>query len=199
MPSPDPELETLRAKVNCAAILEGWPSPWRLDVKESTTTALKYRRGAGEILIVNHGGRGWWDPQSDRKGDVFSLIQHLDARLNFGHVRCILRPFAGVSPRYPIAERRKTLPDVPIGAPATPFRRDGKHSATSSSSSSHAKISRAWPGPLNTPISRRNSSSARCGVRCAAWAFPAAAFSSPAAESASSSPCSPRLSPTNAR
>ncbi len=37
MPSPDPELETLRAKVNCAAILEGWPSPWRLDVKESTT------------------------------------------------------------------------------------------------------------------------------------------------------------------
>src|SRR5271166_4375854 len=115
MPSPDPELETLRAKVNCAAILEGWPSPWRLDVKESTTTALKYRRGVGEILIVNHGGRGWWDPQSDRKGDVFSLVQHLDARLNFGHARRILRPFAGVCPSYPAAERRERLPDVPIG------------------------------------------------------------------------------------
>ena len=26
-----------------------------------SSIALKYRRGKGEILIVSHGGKGWWD------------------------------------------------------------------------------------------------------------------------------------------
>jgi hypothetical protein len=47
------------------------------DVKESTRKAVKYRRGA-EIVIVIHGARGWVDPLSDTKGDVFSLAEHLD-------------------------------------------------------------------------------------------------------------------------
>jgi hypothetical protein len=70
----DPEIEELRDKVHCAVVLEHTPPLWKLDRKESTKLSLKYRRGKGEILIVSHGGRGWWDPTSDAKGDVFSLV-----------------------------------------------------------------------------------------------------------------------------
>jgi hypothetical protein len=52
-------------------VLEQTPPCWKLDRKESTKLSLKYRRGKGEILIVSHAGRGWWDPTSDAKGDVF--------------------------------------------------------------------------------------------------------------------------------
>ena len=61
----DPEIEELRDKVHCAVVLERTPPPWKLDRKESTRLSLKYRRGKGEILIVSHAGRGWWDPTSD--------------------------------------------------------------------------------------------------------------------------------------
>ena len=54
---------------------------WKLDRKESTKLSLKYRRNKGEILIVNHAGRGWWDPTSDAKGDVFRLVQRLEPGL----------------------------------------------------------------------------------------------------------------------
>jgi hypothetical protein len=67
----------------------------------STKRALKYRRGPGEIVIINHDGRGWWDPQSDAKGDVFNLAQHLDPSLNFGQVRRVLRGPVGIAPSYP--------------------------------------------------------------------------------------------------
>jgi hypothetical protein len=69
------EIETLRDKVPCAAVLER--EGWTVDVKESTTRAVKYRRGAGEIIIVIHNGRGWFDPLSDSKGDVFTLAGYL--------------------------------------------------------------------------------------------------------------------------
>ena len=59
------------------------------------------------MLIVTHEGRGWWDPQSTAKGDVFTLVQHLDPSLNFGHVRQILRRLVGIAPRYTLAERRR--------------------------------------------------------------------------------------------
>ena len=95
----DPEIEDLRDKVHCAVVLERTPPPWKLDRKESTKLSLKYRRGKGEILIVSHGGKGWWDPTSDAKGDVFSLVQRLEPGINFGHVRKRLREFAGLSPR----------------------------------------------------------------------------------------------------
>jgi hypothetical protein len=101
----DPEIEELRDKVHCAVVLERTPPPWRLDRKESTKLSLKYRRGKGEILIVSHGGKGWWDPTSDAKGDVFGLVQRLEPGLNFGHVRKRLREFAGLSPNYPAADR----------------------------------------------------------------------------------------------
>ena len=112
----DPEIEELRDKVHCAVVLERTLPPWMLDRKESTKLSLKYRRGKGEILIVSHGGKGWWDPTSDAKGDAFSLVQRLEPGINFGHVRKRLRQFAGLSPRFPIAERsgRRKASDRPV-------------------------------------------------------------------------------------
>ena len=99
----DPEIEKLREEVNCAALLERLPPPWLLDRAESTKNSLKYRRGAGEVIIVNHEGRGWWDPGSRAKGDVFDLVQHFDPSLSFGQVRKILREFIGIGPSFPNA------------------------------------------------------------------------------------------------
>ncbi len=103
----DVELQLFRSSVNCAAILEGMVGGWKLDVRESTRRALKYRRGKGEVLIVTHDGRGWWDPLSQAKGDIFDLVQYLDRSLNFGQVRQVLRRFVGVAPTYPTAIRAK--------------------------------------------------------------------------------------------
>ena len=112
----DAELEQLRAGVSCAVLLERLPPPWQLDQRESTRRCLKYRRGAGEVLIVNHDGRGWWDPMSRAKGDVFTLAQFLDPGLSFGQVRRLLRPFIGLSPTYPalVRRRQRRAPPVPV-------------------------------------------------------------------------------------
>ncbi|WP_426128297.1 DUF3991 domain-containing protein [Pararhizobium sp. PWRC1-1] len=56
--------------MSCGVVLE--QAGFHIDLKESTRRAVKYRRD-GEIAIVTHGGRGWFDPLSDRKGDVFGL------------------------------------------------------------------------------------------------------------------------------
>ncbi|AFL55226.1 hypothetical protein ABIE78_000157 [Sinorhizobium fredii] len=69
------EIEALRERVGCAAVLEH--AGFAIDAKESTRRAVKFRRGA-EIIIVVHEGRGWFDPLSDAKGDVFGLVEHLD-------------------------------------------------------------------------------------------------------------------------
>jgi hypothetical protein len=116
MQAEDAELDQFRRGVNCAALLEGWAPSWRLDRKESTRRALKYRREEGEVLIVNHDGRGWWDPQSTAKGDIFDLVQYLDPNLNFGQVRRELRRFVGVAPTFPLAlsGSAKNDPGVPI-------------------------------------------------------------------------------------
>jgi Protein of unknown function (DUF3991)/Toprim-like len=112
----DPEIEELREKVHCAVVVERTPPCWKLDRKESTKLSLKYRRGKDEILIVSHAGRGWWDPTSDDKGDVFRLVQRLEPGLNFGHVRKRLRAFAGLSPSFPSGDRagRRKDPDRPV-------------------------------------------------------------------------------------
>jgi Protein of unknown function (DUF3991)/Toprim-like len=112
----DAELEQMRAGVSCAVLLERHPSPWQLDKKESTRRCLKYRRAEGEILLVNHEGRGWWDPGSAAKGDIFALVQYLNPSANFGEVRKILRPFIGISPSFPLYEKvpSKEKPAVPF-------------------------------------------------------------------------------------
>jgi hypothetical protein len=114
----DHEIEELREKVHCAVVLEQTPPCWKLDRKESTKLSLKYRRGKGEILIVSHAGRGWWDPTSEAKGDVFRLVQRLEPGLSFGHVRKRLREFAGLSPSFPSADRAggRKEPDRAVAA-----------------------------------------------------------------------------------
>ena len=113
----DEELEALRAWVSCAVLLEQHPPPWQLDKRESTRNCLKYRRGEGEIILVTHQGRGWWDPGSTAKGDVFSLAQRLEPGLNLGQVRRLLRPLAGLVPSFPEHLRKgvRERPAVPIG------------------------------------------------------------------------------------
>lgn len=94
----DTELDRLRESISCAVVLENFSPPWKLDRAESTRDSLKYRRGKGEIIIVNHAGRGWWDAGGTAKGDVFDLVQHLRPDLKFGHVRKLLREYVGLPP-----------------------------------------------------------------------------------------------------
>jgi len=110
------ENERLKASVSCAALLERLPPVWRLDRAESTRRSLKYRRGPGEIVIVNHGGRGWWDPLSEAKGDVFTLVQHIDPSLTFAGACRVLRGLAGITPAFSVALRAAWTadPDVPV-------------------------------------------------------------------------------------
>jgi hypothetical protein len=107
MSEQDEEIQQLKAAVSCAALLERLPPVWRLDRAESTRRSLKYRRGEGEIVIVNHDGRGWWDPLSEAKGDIFSLVQHLDPSVNFNEARHVLRGFVGITPTFPEALRMR--------------------------------------------------------------------------------------------
>ena len=111
------EIARLKAEVHCATVLEQATPPWRLDRRESTRDALKYRRGEGEIIIINHGGRGWWDPMhADAKGDVFGLVQHLEPQRNFGEVRSRLRALVGIAPSYVehLKRRARRQADLPV-------------------------------------------------------------------------------------
>ena len=80
MSEQDKDIEWLKASVSCAVLLERLPPVWRLDRGESSRASLKYRRAPNEILIVNHDGRGWWDPLSDAKGDIFVSIRRVARR-----------------------------------------------------------------------------------------------------------------------
>ncbi|KDE19244.1 hypothetical protein AZ09_13145 [Acetobacter aceti 1023] len=105
------ELAVLRDRVRCEVVLER--EGYRLDraaTAQRSAKNLKFRRGEGEIIIVNHGGKGWWDPTNpDRsaRGDVFKLVQHLKPGLNLGHVRRELRNLIGLEPSYEVRERTK--------------------------------------------------------------------------------------------
>ena len=112
----DREIDELKASVSCATVLERLPPVWRLDAAESTRRSLKYRRSAGEIVIVNHDGHGWWDPLSPAKGDVFTLVRHLNPGLDFGAARRLLQGFAGIAPVFPpaLGVRRRNRPSVPF-------------------------------------------------------------------------------------
>jgi len=94
--SRDPELEALREKVDCRTLLER--DGWTTDAPRPNAISTKYRK-EGAIIIVIHTSKGWFDPVSDRKGDVISLAQHLWG-LNIGQVRRELRPLAGILPSY---------------------------------------------------------------------------------------------------
>jgi hypothetical protein len=103
------DIEGLRDRVSCAVVLE--QAGFQIDLKESTSRAVKYRRG-GEIIIVTHGGKGWFDPLSDRKGDVFALLSWLQPG-DFPAILNAARAFAGVMTSQPIwsAPSRRRTPD----------------------------------------------------------------------------------------
>lgn len=96
------DIEALRRRVGCAAVLE--TAGFAIDVKESTRKAAKYRRG-NEIVIVIHDGKGWFDPLSDAKGDVYSLIQHLDG-CNFVESVLQVASLVGFEPSQPHWQRQ---------------------------------------------------------------------------------------------
>ena len=149
----DPEIEDLRDKVHCAVVLERTPPPWTLDRKESTKLSLKYRRGKGEILIVSHAGRGWWDPTSDAKGDVFRLVQGWSQGLasDMSESACEHSPDCRQAFRRPIGQGTKTSrtePSPPAGPSEGRFGRTLRPGAISDDSVGCRQRSlRRHPGP----------------------------------------------------
>ncbi|KFL29749.1 hypothetical protein VW29_03900 [Devosia limi DSM 17137] len=106
------ELERLKDKVPCAAVLER--TGFALDLKESTRRAMKFRRDAA-IIIVIHDGRGWFDPLSDGKGDVFRLVEHLNG-VPFIEAMKEVTGLVGFVPTTPQWDRqsREREPDLSI-------------------------------------------------------------------------------------
>lgn len=131
------DIEELRGRVACAAVLES--AGFTVDLKESTRKAVKYRRG-DDIIIVIHDGRGWFDPLSDGKGDVYSLVRHLDG-CDFVEAFVHVASLVGFEPREPAWKRlsRKREPDKSIperwaarrkpwrGSAAWRYLRDERH------------------------------------------------------------------------
>jgi len=66
---------------------------------------------------------------SDRKGDIFTLVRHLDPGLNFGAACRVLRAFVGLAPSFPevLRVRRSRASDIPVAAwwERRPFLSDG--------------------------------------------------------------------------
>jgi len=105
------DIEELRARVPCAAVLE--QAGFAIDLKQSTRKAVKYRRG-DDIVIVIHEGRGWFDPLSDAKGDVFSLVEHLKG-IPFVEVLDHVASLVGFVPKEPVWTRRSRERDPDLG------------------------------------------------------------------------------------
>lgn len=122
------ELDELKEKVPCAAVLEHLG--FALDQKESTRKAMKHRRDTA-IIIVIHEGKGWFDPLSDAKGDVFDLVAHLEG---VPFVESITRVAAlvGFVPSEPAWERqsRERPPDPSIAERWAARRKPWRGSAT---------------------------------------------------------------------
>ncbi|RUV41172.1 DUF3991 domain-containing protein [Mesorhizobium sp. M1A.T.Ca.IN.004.03.1.1] len=106
------DVEELRDRVLCAAVLE--QAGFAIDLKESTRRAVKYRRG-DDIIIVIHDGKGWFDPLSDAKGDVFSLVAHLED-IGFAEVLQRVSELVGFVPSEPVWTRqpRDRAPDLGV-------------------------------------------------------------------------------------
>ncbi|MGV1760581.1 DUF3991 and toprim domain-containing protein [Rhizobium sp. A22-96] len=102
------EIERLRERLSCAVVLE--QAGFELDRRESTRRAVKYRRG-GEIIIMTHGGMGWFDPLSDGKGDVFALIGILQSS-NFAETLKAAVVLAGLTKSEPVQSVHKPRRDT---------------------------------------------------------------------------------------
>ena len=122
------DLEELRAKVACGAVLE--TAGFAVDLKESTRRAVKYRRG-DDIIIVIHDGQGWFDPLSDAKGDVFRLVEHLDD-LPFAAALYVVADLVGFVPAAPAWQRQshERMPDLSVSERWSARRKPWPGSAT---------------------------------------------------------------------
>ncbi|WP_343207468.1 hypothetical protein [Aminobacter sp. MSH1] len=107
------DIEELRARVPCAAVLE--KAGFAIDLKGSTRKAIKYHRG-DDIIIVIHGGKGWFNPLSDVKGDVFSLVEHVDD-IGFAEVLQRVSELVGFVPSEPLWTRRSRVCEPDLGIP----------------------------------------------------------------------------------
>ncbi|THK36784.1 DUF3991 domain-containing protein [Ensifer sp. MPMI2T] len=104
------EVQELRDRVPCAVVLEN--AGFAVDVKESTRRAVKYRRAA-DIVIVIHEGRGWFDPLSDAKGDVFSLAERLEG-LRFPQALSHVTSLVGFVAKEPVWKRPSRVCDPAV-------------------------------------------------------------------------------------
>jgi hypothetical protein len=122
------ELEELKDKVPCAAVLER--AGFALDVNESTRKAMKYRRDAA-IIIVIHDGKGWFDPLSDGKGDVFRLVEHLEG-VPFVEAMNDVAGLVGFVPTEPVWQRqsRDREPNLSVAERWQARRKPWRGSAT---------------------------------------------------------------------
>ncbi|MBL8592748.1 MAG: DUF3991 and TOPRIM domain-containing protein [Devosia sp.] len=122
------KLEELKDKVPCAAVLER--AGFALDLKESTRKAIKYRRDA-QIIIVIHEGKGWFDPLSDGKGDVFRLVEHLEG-VPFVDAMNDVAGLVGFVPSEPVWQResRERESDLSISERWQARRKPWRGSAT---------------------------------------------------------------------
>ena len=122
------DLEELRGKVSCSAVLE--QDGFALDLKGSTRKAMKYRRDA-EIIIVIHDGMGWFDPLGDDKGDVFKLVEYLHGA-RFVEAMREVAALVGFVPTQPIWQResRDREPDISVAERWHTRRKPWKGSAT---------------------------------------------------------------------
>ncbi|MCW8060543.1 DUF3991 and toprim domain-containing protein [Agrobacterium tumefaciens] len=122
------DIEKLRGLVGCAAVLE--TGGFAVDLKESTRKAIKYRR-ADDIIIVIHDGKGWFDPLSDAKGDVYSLVRHLDG-CDFVESFAQVASLVGFEPSPPQWKRqsRAAEPDQSIPDRWTTRRKPWRGSST---------------------------------------------------------------------
>ncbi|HML43922.1 MULTISPECIES: DUF3991 and toprim domain-containing protein [Xanthobacter] len=107
------DIEELRSRVPCAAALQ--KAGFAIDLKESTRRAVKYRRG-DDIIIVIHHGKGWFDARSEAKGDVFSLVEHLDG-VGFVEVLQRVSDLVGFVPNEPVWTREAREHDPDLGIP----------------------------------------------------------------------------------
>ena len=122
------ELEELKEKVACGAVLE--TAGFAIDKRESTRQAIKYRRG-NEIFIIIHGGKGWFDPLSDAKGDVFGLVEHLE-RVPFAAALSVVADLVGFTPSTPVwnRPRKNRAPDQTVAERWAARRKPRPGSAT---------------------------------------------------------------------
>jgi hypothetical protein len=154
--------DEIKEKVLCSALLES--RGWKVDLRESTSRAIKYRRADGEIIIVNHHGRGWFDPTSQAKGDVFSLAHHLGAQ-GFPSALQVVAELVGFVPCDPVWQRKSRR-----GPSVVPSRRWAERSTPIPGSAAWVYLSEARGIPAAIVERAAAAGCLREGPRASMWA-----------------------------